>query len=61
MVWVLLMGIITVLSVFIGVKQKRMAYLLIPLGSILMFMLVKIIMVPLPFMETVRFIFDIRG
>ncbi|UFT98296.1 hypothetical protein KO561_13935 [Radiobacillus kanasensis] len=61
MIWVILMGFITVLSVFFGIKRKKVLYFFVPFGSILLFMLIKIMMVPLPFMETVRFIFDIRG
>ncbi|HSI66511.1 MAG TPA: hypothetical protein VK947_03785 [Planococcus sp. (in: firmicutes)] len=61
MVWVILFGLITVLSVVMGIKNRRAVYFLVPLASIFMFMLVKIIMVPLPFMETVRFIFYLRG
>ncbi|RNF40399.1 hypothetical protein EEX84_02950 [Planococcus salinus] len=61
MIWVIALGIVTVISVIMGVKKKKAVFLLVPFVSIFAFMLVKIIMVPLPFTDTVRFIFSLRG
>lgn len=61
MVWVILFSIITISSVIFALRKKRPIVFLAPIASIFVFMLVKIIMVPLPFWETVRFIFNLRG
>ena len=61
MIWVLSLSLITILSVVTGLRKKRIVYFLVPLVSIFAFMLIKIIMVPLPFTDTVRFIFQLRG
>ncbi|WP_181349590.1 hypothetical protein [Thalassobacillus sp. CUG 92003] len=59
--WVLLFALITIASVFIALNKRRPVFLAVPFVSIFAFILVKIIMVPLPFWETVRFIFNLRG
>lgn len=61
MFWVLTLSLITVLSVVAGLRKRKIAYFFVPFASIFAFMLVKIIMVPLPFVDTVRFIFQLRG
>lgn len=61
MIWVVTLGLVTVASVILGIRKKKGIFLLVPFASIFAFMLVKIIMVPLPFTDTVRFIFSLRG
>lgn len=61
MIWVIALGMVTIAAVIVGVKRKKAVFLLIPFVSIFALVLVKIIMVPLPFTDTVRFIFSLRG
>lgn len=61
MIWVIVFGLITVGSVIAGLKKRKPLFFLLPFGSLFAFMLVKVIMVPLPFIETVRFIFYLKG
>lgn len=61
MMWVLVLSAVTVFSVIMGVKKKKAGFFLLPVASVFTFVLMKIIMVPLPFMDTVRFIFNLRG
>lgn len=61
MVWVILLSILTVLSVILALNKRKPFILGIPFMAIFTFMLIKIMMVPLPFWETVRFIFNLRG
>jgi len=61
MIWVIAFGLMTIASVILGLRKKKAIYLLVPLASIFAFILVKIIMVPLPFTDTVRFIFSLSG
>lgn len=61
MIWVLILSPITIVSVVAGLRKRKAVYFLLPFASVFAFMLVKIIMVPLPFLDTVRFIFQLRG
>nr|WP_239533930.1 hypothetical protein [Thalassobacillus pellis] len=61
MVWVFLFAVITIVSVIFALNKRKPVFLAIPFFSLFIFMLIKIIMVPLPFWETVRFIFNLRG
>ncbi|MBT2581332.1 hypothetical protein [Planococcus sp. ISL-109] len=61
MIWVLSLSLITILSVIAGLRKRKPLYFLVPVASLFTFMLVKVIMVPLPFVDTVRFIFQLRG
>ncbi|MFC4711437.1 hypothetical protein [Planococcus dechangensis] len=61
MIWVLTLSLITILSVVAGLRKRKVVYFFVPFASIFAFMLVKVIMVPLPFLDTVRFIFQLRG
>ncbi|HSI66424.1 MAG TPA: hypothetical protein VK947_03350 [Planococcus sp. (in: firmicutes)] len=60
MIWVISFGLVTIASVILGLRKKKAIYFLVPFASIFAFMLLKIIMVPLPFTDTVRFIFSLR-
>ncbi|TFD92827.1 hypothetical protein [Jeotgalibacillus sp. R-1-5s-1] len=58
---VILFGLITIISVAAALKLKKKRLLLTPILAIGVFVLVKIIQVPMPFWDTVTFIFDLRG
>ncbi|KGR90223.1 membrane protein [Ureibacillus massiliensis 4400831 = CIP 108448 = CCUG 49529] len=45
---------------FIGFKTKRMFYLTVPVIAFIVYFIVQIAMVPLPFMDTVKFIFSLQ-
>ncbi|WP_028783649.1 hypothetical protein [Thalassobacillus devorans] len=61
MIWVLIFAVITVVSVVIALNKKKPFFLIVPFLSVFIFMLVKIIMIPVPFWETIRFIFNLRS
>ncbi|SDJ23487.1 hypothetical protein [Salimicrobium halophilum] len=52
--------ILTVVSVFLGLKKSKPFFLFAPFLALFGFVIVKVAMVPLPFWETVSFIFDLR-
>lgn len=56
-----LLGIVTVLSVFFALKKRKPILFAVPLASVLAVAFVKIAMVPMPFWDTIQFIFDLRG
>ncbi len=58
---VIILSLITVISVILALRRKKLIFMLVPLLSLFSFALVKIIMVPMPFWDTVRFIFNLRG
>lgn len=58
---VILLSILTISSVFFALNKRKPFLLAIPFLAIFTFMLVKIILVPLPFWDTIRFIFNLRG
>lgn len=60
MILVILYGFITVLSVVFALKRKKMIFLTIPFGSLFAYMIIKIVMVPMPFWETVQFIIGLK-
>ncbi|WP_101842983.1 hypothetical protein [Halobacillus sp. Marseille-P3879] len=61
MLTVLLFSVITVVSVVLALKRRRPLYFVLPIASLLGFAFIKILMVPMPFWETVKFIFNLRG
>ncbi|MFG6147938.1 hypothetical protein [Halobacillus sp. B23F22_1] len=61
MTTVVLFSIITIFSVVFALKRKRPLFLALPVVSLLGFAFVKILMVPMPFWDTVKFIFNLRG
>ncbi|WP_347862362.1 hypothetical protein U0355_04090 [Salimicrobium sp. PL1-032A] len=52
--------VLTILSVWFGLKKAKPSLLAAPFLALIGFVIVKIAMVPLPFWETVSFIFDLR-
>ncbi|SFG04748.1 hypothetical protein SAMN05216353_12051 [Halobacillus alkaliphilus] len=61
MVIPIILALITILSVVMALKKKRPVLFVLPIASIIVIAVVKIVMVPLPFWETVQFIFNLRG
>ncbi|WP_163526936.1 hypothetical protein [Halobacillus ihumii] len=58
---VIILSLITVISVIFALRRKKLIFMLVPLLGLFSFALVKIIMVPMPFWDTVRFIFNLRS
>lgn len=58
-VWFL--GILTVVSVFLALKLKKKRLLLTPLLGVGALIIIEIMKVPMPFWDTITFIFDLRG
>ncbi|MBN8235093.1 hypothetical protein JF544_07510 [Halobacillus kuroshimensis] len=57
----LLLALITVVSVVAAVKKKNPVLFAVPLAALCAAALIKVIMVPMPFWETVVFIFNLKG
>ncbi|MYL36477.1 hypothetical protein [Halobacillus litoralis] len=57
----LLLALITIVSVAAAVKKKRSVLFAVPLAALFAAALIKVIMVPMPFWETVVFIFNLKG
>ncbi|MCA1010809.1 hypothetical protein [Halobacillus halophilus] len=57
----ILLAFITIFSVVMALRKKRPVLFALPIASIIVIAVVKIMMVPLPFWETVQFIFNLRG
>ena len=55
-----LLGLITVLSVVVALRKKRPVYFALPVVALMAFVMVKIIMVPMPLWDTIQFIFGLR-
>ncbi|MEW9052810.1 MAG: hypothetical protein AB2392_16735 [Neobacillus sp.] len=51
---------ITAVCLFLALKKKKPIFLVMPFLSIFIYFLVQIILVPAPFMDTVKFIFSLR-
>ncbi|UOQ45919.1 hypothetical protein MUN89_08355 [Halobacillus salinarum] len=56
-----ILALITIFSVYFALKKKRPLYFILPIAIIFVAAIVKIAMVPMPFWETIQFIFDLRG
>ncbi|KON86147.1 membrane protein [Sporosarcina globispora] len=54
------MMILTGICLFLALRKKRPIFLAVPFLSIFVYFLVQIILVPAPFMDTVKFIFSLR-
>ncbi|CAM3610434.1 hypothetical protein J7I93_20520 [Bacillus sp. ISL-47] len=60
MLTLLSLMVITGVCLFLALRQKKPIFLAVPFLSIFAYFLVQIILVPAPFMETVKFIFSLR-
>ncbi|UOR11623.1 hypothetical protein [Halobacillus amylolyticus] len=61
MIPVIILSLITVVSVVLALRRKKVIFMLVPLLGLFGFAFVKVLMVPMPFWETVRFIFNLQG
>ncbi|WP_264804039.1 hypothetical protein [Cytobacillus sp. NCCP-133] len=52
--------VITGVCLFLALRKKRPIFLAVPFLSIFAYFLFQIILVPAPFMDTVKFIFSLR-
>lgn len=52
--------ILTVICLFIALKKKRFVFLAIPFVAIVLYIVAEIILVPIPFIDTVKFIFSLQ-
>lgn len=50
---------ITMVSLFMALRRKKTFFLVIPFLSIFFYFLIQILFVPLPFVDTVKFIFSL--
>ncbi|WP_226581260.1 hypothetical protein [Halobacillus litoralis] len=55
------LAVVTVLSVVFALRKKKPFFLVMPIAALFIVGLVKIAMVPMPFWDTVQFIFNLRG
>ncbi|MEK3992413.1 MULTISPECIES: hypothetical protein [Robertmurraya] len=51
--------LISVVCLFFAFKKKRPFFLVIPFLSIFVYFIVQIILVPMPFIDTIKFIFSL--
>ncbi len=59
--WILIaFWIVVALSIFATVKYRKPQLLTVPLFAMAIFMVIQIAMVPMPFWDTVRFVFSLR-
>lgn len=56
----ILLLLITAVCLFLGLRYKRSIFLTIPFLSIFVYFVVQIAMVPVPFMDTIKFIFSLN-
>ncbi|APH03411.1 hypothetical protein [Bacillus weihaiensis] len=50
---------VTGFSLVMCLKKKKPHFLLIPVGTILLYLVIQIALVPAPFLETLKFIFSL--
>ncbi|UOQ94454.1 hypothetical protein MUO14_05730 [Halobacillus shinanisalinarum] len=58
---VIILSLITIVSVVLALRRKKVVFMFVPLLSLFGFAFVKVLMVPMPFWDTVRFIFNLQG
>ncbi|PSL45766.1 hypothetical protein B0H94_10621 [Salsuginibacillus halophilus] len=59
--WMLItFWVITLVMIVVTIKYKKPVFLLVPFGLLFGMLLVQIAMVPMPFWDTVEFIFNLR-
>ncbi|RTQ96283.1 hypothetical protein EKG35_01125 [Lysinibacillus telephonicus] len=52
--------LLVVICLFAALRKKRFGLLLVPVLAIVLFMIVEIILVPAPLLDTVKFIFSLQ-
>ncbi|KGX91918.1 membrane protein [Pontibacillus halophilus JSM 076056 = DSM 19796] len=56
-----LLAIVTVISVVLALNKRKPVFFAVPIMALLTIGIIKIALVPLPFWETVQFIFNLSG
>ncbi|MDZ5471837.1 hypothetical protein SM124_08755 [Bacillus sp. 31A1R] len=51
--------LITAVCLILAIRKKKTFFLVVPFLSIFLYFIVQIILVPLPFFETIKFIFSL--
>lgn len=57
---VALYSILTIFCVVFALRKQKVGLLVVPFATLIGYVLIKVIMVPLPFWETVQFIIGLR-
>lgn len=52
--------LLIIVSLFVALRKKRFGLLLIPVAAIALFIIVEIILVPAPLLDTLKFIFSLQ-
>ncbi|BCB05914.1 hypothetical protein [Bacillus sp. KH172YL63] len=60
MIYFMAFVIITVGCITLALRKKRAIFLTIPFMSLFLYFIVQIALVPVPFFETVKFIFSLK-
>jgi hypothetical protein len=60
LLYFILFLLITGASIVFAVKKKRAVFLVLPFLSMFIYFIIQIALVPMPFFETVKFIFSLR-
>ena len=55
-----LLVLFTIFCLAYALVKKRFIALTFPVGALIVLVIVKVVMIPLPLMETIQFIFDLR-
>ncbi|MFC0525616.1 hypothetical protein ACFFGV_18695 [Pontibacillus salicampi] len=61
MAWLIFFALITIGSVITAMRKRKPIIFVVPFAAVFTFMVIKVALVPLPFWETVQFIFNLRG
>ncbi|WP_175990033.1 hypothetical protein [Bacillus sp. Marseille-Q1617] len=60
MLYFIVLLLITGASIVFAIKKKKAVFLVLPFLSMFVYFIVQIALVPMPFFETVKFIFSLR-
>ncbi|WP_066174974.1 hypothetical protein [Bacillus marinisedimentorum] len=60
MLFPIVMIVLSIASFFFAVRKQRPQLLLVPLAALVLYVTVEVAMVPAPFFDTVKFIFNLR-
>ncbi|WP_110112597.1 hypothetical protein [Bacillus sp. CGMCC 1.16541] len=55
-----LLVIITLISIFLGLRKRKTFFFAVPFLSLFLYFVVEVALVPAPFFETVKFIFSLQ-
>jgi hypothetical protein len=60
LVYFITLLLITGASIVFAIKKKRAVFLVLPFLTMFVYFIIQIALVPMPFFETVKFIFSLR-